>query len=45
LVSASNVPALENETLLEKLALFNINEEQAVGNVDEPEGPGKRPDG
>lgn len=39
LVFASSVPALENQALVEKLALFNVNEEHAVGNVDEPEGP------
>jgi hypothetical protein len=39
LVFATNVPALENPTLVEKLALFNINEEHAPGNSNEPEGP------
>lgn len=39
LVLASNVPELENATLVEKLALFNINEEHAPGNGNTPEGP------
>lgn len=39
LVFATNSPELENPTLVEKLALFNINEEHEPGNIDEPEGP------
>jgi len=39
LVFATNTPELENPTLVEKLALFNINEEHEAGNGDEPEGP------
>lgn len=39
LVLASNVPDLENPTLVQELALFNLNEGHAPGNVDTPEGP------
>jgi len=39
LVFATNTPALENATLVEKLALFNINEEHAPGNTNTPLGP------
>jgi hypothetical protein len=39
LVFAKNVPELENETLVRKLAIFNINEEHAPGNGDASEGP------
>jgi cytochrome c peroxidase len=39
LVLASSVPNLENPTLVEKLALFNINEEHAPGGGNTPVGP------
>jgi len=39
LVLASNVPELENPTLVEQLALFNINEEHEPGNGNTPVGP------
>ena len=39
LVLASNVPTLENPTLVEQLALFNINEDHAPGNTNTPLGP------
>ena len=39
LVFATSVPELENATLVEKLALFNINEGHAPGNDNTPAGP------
>jgi mono/diheme cytochrome c family protein len=39
LIFATNVPGLENPTLVRKLALFNINEQHAPGIGTSPAGP------